>query len=59
MSIGEPEPPSFPPYPPYVVDPAPPSLADSIMAGRDIRVYQKAGVSKKPARPLPRPAKPR
>ncbi|VVC95540.1 unnamed protein product [Leptidea sinapis] len=48
----------FPPYPPYATEPAPPSVADTILAGRDLRVQHKS-TPKPPVRPLPRPAKPR
>ncbi|CAB3239752.1 unnamed protein product [Arctia plantaginis] len=48
----------FPPYPPYTTKPAPPSVADTIFAGRTIRRQHKSG-AKKPAHPPPRPAKAR
>ncbi|XP_053617698.1 uncharacterized protein LOC128679445 isoform X2 [Plodia interpunctella] len=49
---------SFPPYPPYATEPAPPSVADTIVAGRDLRVQHKS-MPKRPVRPPPRPARPR
>ncbi|XP_060804628.1 uncharacterized protein LOC132901760 [Amyelois transitella] len=49
---------SFPPYPPYATEPAPASVADAIVAGRDLRVMHKS-LPRKPVRPPPRPARPR
>lgn len=53
-----PPPPSFPPYPPYVVEPAPPSVADAIVAGRDLRLQHKTA-PRKPVQPPPKPARPK
>ncbi|CAG4979719.1 unnamed protein product [Parnassius apollo] len=50
--------PGFPPYPPYATDSAPPSVAETIIAGRDIRRQYKFS-HQVPARPPPKPAKPR
>ncbi|XP_059048147.1 uncharacterized protein LOC131843497 [Achroia grisella] len=49
---------SFPPYPPYATEPAPPSVADTIVAGRDLRVQHKS-IPRRSVRPPPKPARPR
>ncbi|XP_073958445.1 uncharacterized protein [Choristoneura fumiferana] len=49
---------AYPPYPPYVSKPVPPSVAETIIAGRDLRVQHKSQ-PRQPVRPLPRPAKPK
>ncbi|PZC85673.1 hypothetical protein B5X24_HaOG215943 [Helicoverpa armigera] len=49
---------SFPPYPPYATEPAPPSVADTIIAGHDLRLQHKS-IPRKPLRPPPKPARPR
>ncbi|CAG9796771.1 unnamed protein product [Diatraea saccharalis] len=49
---------TFPPYPPYNTEPAPPSVANTIIAGRDIRIQHKS-IPRQPVRPAPKPAKPR
>ncbi|KAM3967602.1 uncharacterized protein ACR2FA_011155 [Aphomia sociella] len=51
---------SFPPYPPYTTatEPAPSSVAETIVAGRDLRVQHKT-TPRRPVRPPPKPAKPR
>ncbi|XP_072937284.1 uncharacterized protein [Epargyreus clarus] len=58
--VGEatPGPAGFPPYPPYATEPAPPSVADTIFAGRDLRLQHKS-TPRKPVRPPPKPARPR
>ncbi|XP_047042034.1 uncharacterized protein LOC124646052 [Helicoverpa zea] len=60
--VGEatpaPKMPSFPPYPPYATEPAPPSVADTIIAGHDLRLQHKS-IPRKPLRPPPKPARPR
>ncbi|XP_047984807.1 uncharacterized protein LOC125225243 [Leguminivora glycinivorella] len=48
----------YPPYPPYNVSAAPPSVAEAIVAGRSISVQHKS-VVRPPAHPLPKPAKPK
>ncbi|XP_045528176.1 uncharacterized protein LOC123716456 [Pieris brassicae] len=48
----------FPPYPPYATETVPPSVADTIMAGRDLRVQHKS-LPKQTVRPPPKPARPR
>ncbi|CAH2102812.1 unnamed protein product [Euphydryas editha] len=48
----------FPPYPPYATETIPPSVADTIIAGRDLRVQYKS-TPKKNVRPPPKPAKPK
>ncbi|CAK1601755.1 unnamed protein product [Parnassius mnemosyne] len=48
----------YPPYPPYATDTAPPSVAETIIAGRDLRRQYKFS-PQMPARPPPKPAKPR
>ncbi|OWR40675.1 C3 and PZP alpha-2-macroglobulin domain-containing protein 8 [Danaus plexippus plexippus] len=57
-SVGQASPGGFPPYPPYATEPAPPSVADTIMAGRDLRVQHKQ-TPKRYVRPPPKPARPR
>lgn len=49
---------AYPPYPPYAPKAAPPSVAETIIAGRDLRVQHKSQ-PRQPVRPLPRPAKPK
>ncbi|XP_013175743.1 PREDICTED: uncharacterized protein LOC106123877 [Papilio xuthus] len=48
----------YPPYPPYSTATAPPSVAETIVTGRDLRRKFKF-LPQRPARPPPRPAKPR
>ncbi|CAH0724656.1 unnamed protein product, partial [Brenthis ino] len=48
----------FSPYPPYATEPAPPSVADTIIAGRDLRIQHKS-TPRKSVRLPPRPAKPK
>ncbi|XP_045537426.1 uncharacterized protein LOC123721775 [Papilio machaon] len=48
----------YPPYPPYSTATAPPSVAETIVAGRDLRRKFKF-LPQRPARPPPRPARPR
>ncbi|KAH9631519.1 hypothetical protein HF086_004680 [Spodoptera exigua] len=50
--------PSFPPYPPYSTEVAPPSVAETIIAGHGLRLQHKS-VPRKPLKPPPKPAKPR
>ncbi|XP_068626434.1 uncharacterized protein [Battus philenor] len=49
---------TYPPYPPYSAETAPPSVAETIIAGRDLRTQFKF-LPKKPVHPPPRPARPR
>uniref|UniRef100_A0A2A4JSB8 Uncharacterized protein n=1 Tax=Heliothis virescens TaxID=7102 RepID=A0A2A4JSB8_HELVI len=49
---------AFPPYPPYTLEPAPPSVADTIIAGHDLRLQHKS-IPPKSLRALPKPARPR
>ncbi|XP_052748780.1 uncharacterized protein LOC116413524 isoform X2 [Galleria mellonella] len=64
MAVSEPEEASpalrtsFPPYPPYATEPAPSSIADTIVAGRDLRMQHKSTLQR-PIRPSPKPARPR
>ncbi|XP_061708558.1 uncharacterized protein LOC133518834 [Cydia pomonella] len=48
----------YPPYPPYDANPAPPSVAETIVAGRSLSVQHKS-VFRPPAHPLPKPARPK
>ncbi|CAH2050117.1 unnamed protein product, partial [Iphiclides podalirius] len=48
----------YPPYPPYSKETAPPSVAETIIAGRDLRSKFKCSPQKS-VRPPPRPAKPK
>ncbi|CAG4965553.1 unnamed protein product [Colias eurytheme] len=48
----------FPPYPPYATETVPPSVADTIMAGRDLRIQHKS-TPKQTVRPPPKPARPK
>lgn len=50
--------PAYPPFAPYSTEPVPPSLAETIATGRNLRVQHKA-TPKKTMRPMPKPAKPR
>ncbi|KAL0901786.1 hypothetical protein ABMA27_006959 [Loxostege sticticalis] len=49
---------SYPPYPPYSSTPAPPSVADTIIAGRDMRLQHKS-LPRQAVHPPPKPARPK
>ncbi|XP_028164339.1 uncharacterized protein LOC114355593 [Ostrinia furnacalis] len=49
---------TFPPYPPYATEPAPASVADTIIAGRDIRLQHKS-LPRQAVHPPPKPARPK